>query len=85
MRVHMVDSASIAQEAQIHYRDQIIAVDGVETKSTQDLMKALEDKIGKEVELMIRVERSKAPDEYDYFSRMMEVRDLKLVDETGLK
>ena len=85
MRVHMVDSASIAQEAQIRYRDQIIAVDGVETKSTQDLMRALEDKIGKEVELMIRVERSKAPDEYDYFSRMMEVRDLKLVDETGLK
>ena len=85
MRVHMVDSASIAQESQIRYNDQIIAVDGVETKSPQDLMKAFEGKVGKEVELMIRVERPKDADEYDYFSRTIEVRDLKLVDETGVR
>ena len=85
MYVHQVDRATLAQEAQIREQDVIIAIDGIETKSPADLVRAFEGKDGKDVEIMIKRERSSSRERYDYFARSMEVRDLKMVDEQGVK
>ena len=83
MYVQMINRASMAEQAQIREGDVIMAIDGKPTKSLEDLMAALAGRENKEVEVMIKRERSQARYRYDYYVRKLEIDNLLVVDETG--
>jgi S1-C subfamily serine protease len=85
MYVQMVNRASMAEQAQIREGDVILAIDGKPTRSHEDLMSALMGRENKEVEVMIKRERSQARYRYDYYVRKLDIDNLVVIDETGVR
>lgn len=85
MFVHLVNRASVAEQALVREGDIITAIDGKDTKSHDDLIAALKGKENKEIEITIKRERAKARLRYDHFVRRLDVDDVLVIDETGVR
>ena len=85
MFVHLVNRASVAEQSQVREGDIIVAIDGAKTTSHDDLVAALRGKSGREVELVLQRARNAYRQEFDYFVRSLEIDEVLLVDEAGVK
>ena len=85
MFIHFVEPASIADQAQFYTADRVSSVDGVETKSHADVLRALQGKADKDVEFIIKRQRSQSSAIFDYFVRNLRVTDTIVIDESGVK
>jgi S1-C subfamily serine protease len=84
MFIQFIDDASEAEQSQFLEGDIVTSIDGIETKSHQDVLAALEGKLDKRVEIIFKRERSKASNRYDYMVRSLDVISISIVDENGL-
>jgi S1-C subfamily serine protease len=86
MWVQFLDDASIAEQAQFREGFQVLSIDGVTVKSHEDILAALKGREGTDVEVIVRLPRFNLLDgRFDYFVRTLEVRDIFVVDEKGVR
>ena len=85
MFIHFIDDASIAEQAQFREGDRIISIDGMETTSHDDVLKALKGKEGKDLEFIFKRPRSNSGVTFDHMARKVEIGPIKILDEKGLR
>ena len=86
MWVQFIDDASVAEQAQFREGYQVLSIDGVAVKSQEDILAALKGREGTDVEVIVRLPRFNLIDgRFDYFVRTLEVRDIFVVDEKGVR
>ena len=84
MWIQFLDDASVAEQAQFREGYQILSIDGVTVKSHEDILAALKDREGADVEVIVRNPRfTMISGRFDYFVRTLEVRDVFVVNENG--
>ena len=84
MWIQFLDDASVAEQAQFREGYQILSIDGVTVKSHEDILAALKDRDGADVEVIVRNPRfTMISGRFDYFVRTLEVRDVFVVNENG--
>ena len=84
MWIQFLDDASVAEQAQFREGYQILSIDGVTVKSHEDILAALKEREGSEVEVIVRNPRfTMISGRFDYFVRTLEVRDVFVVNESG--
>ena len=84
MWIQFLDDASVAEQAQFREGYQILSIDGVTVKSHDDILAALKDREGADVEVIVRNPRfTMISGRFDYFVRTLEVRDVFVVNENG--
>jgi len=84
--VQFLDDASVAQQSLFREGDIVLSIDGVNTKSHEDVLKALEGKDKKDVEVIIK--RSRQPvgsTRYDFVVRKLRVENVFVVNEAGIQ
>ena len=84
MFIQFIDDASEAEQSQFLEGDIVTSIDGMETKSHQDVLAALDGKLDKRVEIIFKRERSKSSERYDYMVRSLDVTSIAIINETGL-
>ena len=85
MFIQFIDDASEAEQSQFLEGDIVTSIDGVETKSHQDVLAALDGKLDKRVEVIFKRERSKSANRYDYMVRSLDVTSISIVDQNGIR
>jgi S1-C subfamily serine protease len=81
MIIHQVETASEGEQASVFEGDVVLAVNGIRTKSRDDLLRALDGLEGKDVELAIRrTRRSSEIYQYEYLIRTVEVDRVSPID-----
>ena len=84
MWIQFLDDASVAEQAQFREGYQILSINGVTVKSHEDILAALKDREGTDVEVIVRNPRfTMISGRFDYFVRTLEVRDVFVVNENG--
>ena len=84
MWIQFLDDASVAEQAQFREGYQVLSIDGVTVKSPEEILAALKDREGNDVEVIVRNPRfTMISGRYDYFVRTLEVRDVFVVNENG--
>jgi C-terminal processing protease CtpA/Prc len=85
MFIQFIDDASEAEQSQFLEGDIVTSIDGMETKSHQDVLAALDGKLDKRVEIIFKRERSKSSNRYDYMVRSLDVTSMAVIDENGMR
>ena len=86
MWVQFLDDASVAEQAQFREGYQVLSIDGVTVKSPEDILAALKDREGDDIEVIVRNPRfTMISGRYDYYVRSLEVRDIFMVDQNGVR
>ena len=85
MFIQFIDDASEAEQSQFLEGDIVTSIDGMETKSHQDVLAALNGKLDKRVEIIFKRERSKSANRYDYMVRSLDVTSISIIDENGIR
>jgi len=85
MFIQFIDDASEAEQSQFLEGDIVTSIDGMETKSHQDVLAALDGKLDKRVEIIFKRERSKSSNRYDYMVRSLDVTSMAIIDENGMR
>ena len=82
MIIHQVETASEGEQASVFEGDVVLAVNGIRTRSLEDLLRALEGLEGKDVELVIRrTRRTSELYQYEYLIRSVEVDRVLQIDQ----
>ena len=84
MFVHFIDDASEAEQSQFQEADIITSIDGLETKSHEDVLRALDGKLNKRVEIIVKREKPKISGQYDFLARSLDVTTVSIVDTLGI-
>ena len=85
MFIQFIDDASEAEQSQFLEGDIVTSIDGMGTKSHQDVLAALNGKLDKRVEIIFKRERSKSANRYDYMVRSLDVTSISIIDENGIR
>lgn len=85
MFIHFIDDASIAEQAQFREGDRVISIDGIETASHEDILKALKGKEGKDLEFIFKRPRSNTSVTFDHMARKVEIGPIVILDEKGIR
>jgi serine protease Do len=84
--VQYLEDASIAQQSLLREGDIILSIDGVSTKSHEDVLKALDGKDKMQVEVVIKRSRQAiGSTRYDFLVRKLRVENVFVVNENGIQ
>jgi len=82
--VQYVERASPGEEASVRLDDIIHSIDRITVSSHDDILKALDDKAGKEVDFILRREIPRERNNYNFLVRRVEIDKAYLVTERGI-
>lgn len=84
--VQFVDNSSMAQQAQLAERDQVVAINSTPINDYSVLSKIIMDRKGQEVEFIVRRKRSQyGMEHYDLLVRKLELNNIFHITEKGIE